>query len=83
MSGPARRKLIKCERAPDVFFFKKKKFACATDKFVTCLRKIRGQSCRGQRARQREREERRKNLHNKSLVSANNGEENEESRYVN
>jgi hypothetical protein len=54
VSGPARRKLIKCERAPVVFFFKKKKFACATDKFVTCLRKIRGQRARQTPEREKE-----------------------------
>jgi len=71
-----------------MFFFKKKKFACQClcDGQICDIspKNQRGQSCRGQRARQRERKRREtKNLHNKSLVSANNGEENEESRYVN
>jgi len=71
-----------------MYFFSRKRNllvnTCATDKFVTCLRKIReGRVAEGRGLKEREREERRKNLHNKSLVSANNGEENEESRYVN
>jgi hypothetical protein len=67
-----------------MFFFQEKEI-CLCDGQICDIspKNQRGQSCRGQRARQREREERRKNLHNKSLVSANNGEENEESRYVN
>jgi len=65
VSGPARRKLIKCERAPDVFFSRKRNLlvnACATDKFVTSLRKIReGRVAEGRGLdKEREREERRK-----------------------
>ena len=49
-------------------------------KFLCLVLRAGGQSAEGST---REREKRDENLHNKTLVSANNGEENEESRYVN
>jgi hypothetical protein len=61
VSGPARRKLIKCERAPDVFFSRKRNLlvnACATDKFVTSLRKIREGRVAEGRGLDREKEKR-------------------------
>lgn len=96
MSGPARR-LKLCVSAHRMFFFSRKRrnFACATDKileaispmsekikkkFLCLVLRAGGQSAEGST---REREKRDENLHNKTLVSANNGEENEESRYVN
>jgi len=66
-----------------MFFFQEKEI-CLCDGQI-CDMSPKNQRAELQRAEGSTERKRRetKNLHNKSLVSANNGEENEESRYVN